>query len=374
MGLVTIKAQGISVSVDPAVGHLAALAIEADGRLLKPLHRAPWIDEPRELLPENLPEGVARLSGDFLCAPFSRSDIEQAPLHGWPANSAWDLLDSHATDNGWRAAFRLRRKVMGAMVDKILTLRDGDPFLYQEHVFTGGSGAISVAHHAMTVMAGGGRLAFSPKRLAATSDAPLEPDPARGRFLLAYPARSADPGHFPAAGGGTVDLGHYRMDRRHEDFVTLVEADHGGPGWTAVAREAEADLVLVLKNPAELPVTMLWISNGGRDYAPWNGRHRGVLGIEDGRAAVGHAASLGDNWLKREGVATAFDLGESRSIAFRQVIGAVPLSGGRPPRDVIAVNGRLRIVAADGPVREVPFDSDFLRIGEPLRDRPTASI
>ncbi|RWB23869.1 MAG: hypothetical protein EOQ42_36070, partial [Mesorhizobium sp.] len=212
-------------------------------------------------------------------------------------------------------------------VDKILTLRDAHPFLYQEHVFSGGSGAISVAHHPMTAMKDGGRLAFSPKRLAATPDDPLEPDPARGRFLLAYPARSADLTRFPAADGGTLDLTGYRMDQSREDFVTLVEADHGGPGWTALARKAEADLVVVLKNPAELPVTMLWISNGGRDYAPWSGRHRGVLGIEDGRTALGHAASLGDNWLKREGVATAFALGEGGDVSFRHVIGALPISG-----------------------------------------------
>lgn len=360
METVTIKAKGISVSVDLTVGHLADMTINAGGRHLRPLHRAPWIDEPDALLPENLPEGVVRLSGDFLCAPFSRADVEEAPLHGWPANSGWDKIESAALADGWRARFRLRRKVMGAEVEKILTLRDGHPFLYQEHVFSGGSGAISVAHHAMTVMQEGGRLAFSPKRLAATPDDPLEPDPARGRFLLAYPARSTDLTRFPDAAGGTTDLTEYRMDRRHEDFVTLIEADHGGPGWTAVAREAEGDLVLVLKNPAELPVTMLWISNGGRDYAPWSGRHRGVIGIEDGRTAIGHAASIGDNWLKREGVATAFDLGGS--VSFRQIIGAVPLSGGEPPSAVSPISGHLRLTMPDGATHEVPFDTDFLRI------------
>ena len=46
---------------------------------------------------------------------------------------------------------------------------------------------------------------------------------------------------------------------------------------------------------------MLWFSNGGRDYPPWNGRHVGVLGIEEGRsyAAYGHAASAADNPLTR---------------------------------------------------------------------------
>lgn len=363
MDTVTLNAKGISVSLDLAVGHIAAMDIEADGRVLKPLHRAPWVGSPRETLPENLPEGTVRLSGDFLCAPFSASDVEPAPLHGWPANSAWDAIENGALPGGWRGVFRLRRKVMGAAVDKIFTLRDGHPFLYQEHIFSGGSGAISVAHHPMTVMQGGGRLAFSPKRAAVTPTAPLEPDPARGRFMLAYPARATDLKQFPLAGRGATDLTDYRMEDRREDFITLVEADHGGPGWTAIARRAERDLVLVLKNPDELPVTMLWFSNGGRDYAPWSGRHLGVLGIEDGRTAIGHAASLDDNWLKHEGVATAFALAEGRSVSFRHVIGVVPSAEAEAPGSLEQATDRLRIVAPNGAVKEVPFDGDFLRIG-----------
>lgn len=150
------------------------------------------------------------------------------------------------------------------------------------------------------------------------------------------------------------------MERRHEDFITLVEADHGGPGWTAVARKTEADLVLVLKNPAELPVTMLWVSNGGRDHAPWNGRHRGVLGIEDGRTAIGHAASLGDNWLKKEGISTAFELGGR--VSFRQAIRAIPFAGGEPPDSIATEPGHLRLSMPDGEVRKIPFDADFLRV------------
>ncbi|RWE96929.1 MAG: hypothetical protein EOS68_16590, partial [Mesorhizobium sp.] len=80
--------------------------------------------------------------------------------------------------------------------------------------------------------------------------------------------------------------------------------------------------------------------------------------------ALGHAASLGDNWLKREGVATAFALGEGRSVSFRHVIGALPQeAGGAPPRDIATAQGRMRIAAADGTMQDVPFDGDFLRIG-----------
>ena len=55
MDTVTIKAKGISVSLDLTVGHIADMVVDGGGRQLKPLHRAPWIDEPRETLPKDLP-------------------------------------------------------------------------------------------------------------------------------------------------------------------------------------------------------------------------------------------------------------------------------------------------------------------------------
>lgn len=353
MDSLSFAAAGISVSVDLTVGHIAALEIEREGRRLAPLHRAPWVDEP-DTWPADIAAGLARLSGDFLCAPFSANDIDPAPGHGWPGNSRWEVVDSAPVEGGWRAHLRLARPVMGAVVEKLLTLRDGHPFLYQEHAFIGGEGRLPAAHHPMTRMAGRGSLSFSPKRLALTLDQPLEP----GRHALAYPARIQDLGAFPARDGGTVDLAAWPLGSRNEDFLTLIEAAHGGFGWTAVARDAEADLLLVLKDPADLPITMLWISNGGRDQAPWNGRHVGVLGVEDGRTAVGHAASLGDNPLARLGVPTAFDLVPDGRVSFRHVIGAVPWSG-RAPRS-LAADGATLVAAGEGAEAALPFDRAFL--------------
>ena len=358
MDELAIAARGVSLELDLAVGHIADFAVEAEGRTLRPLHRAPWIGEPD--LPEGLAAGLARLSGDYLCAPFSASDIEEAPGHGWPANSPWSVIDSAVIPGGWRARLRLDRPVLGATVEKLLTLRDGHPFLYQEHRFIGGFGDLTLAHQAMGVMADGGRLSFSPKRRAETPATPLEPDPARGRYLLAYPAQSENLSAFPTRDGGTTDLHVYRPQDRREDFVVLVEDEHPGPGWTALARHREQDLLLVLKDPAALPVTMLWFSNGGRDYAPWNGRHLGVLGIEDGRTAIGHRESVGDNFLRRSGVPTSFALRPDGSVAFRQVIGAFANPGGEPPVGVTPDGGALRLAFADGGAISAPFDVAFL--------------
>lgn len=356
--MLTFSAEGISVAVDLAVGHIADFSVKAGDRTLRPLHRAPWIGEPD--LPTDIAAGLARLSGDFLCAPFSRSDIEEAPGHGWPANSPWSVTGSGRTPDGWRAELRLDRTVMGAVVEKTLTLRDGHPFLYQEHRFLGGSGDLPASHHVMGIMADGGKLAFSPKRFGETPEQPLEPDPSRGRYMLAYPAHAADITRFPLAAGGVTDLSVYRPDDRREDFVVLVEAEHAGPGWTALARRKERDMLLVLKRTSDLPVTMLWFSNGGRDYTPWNGRHLGVLGIEDGRTAVGHAASVGDNFLKRAGVPTVFRLVPDGAVSFRHVIGALPNSDGETPVALETESDALRLQLEGGETKRVPFDTTFL--------------
>lgn len=357
----SFSAKGISVSVDLSVGAIADLIITYDGKTLRPLHRAPWIDEPRESFPPDISPGLSRLSGDFLCAPFSASDIEPAPAHGWTANAPWELVSSTAIDGGWQARMRLSRPVMGAVVEKVLTIRDGHPFLYQQHDLIGGTGEISVAHHPMTRMADGGRLSFSPKKFAETLDATMEPDPERGRYMFAYPGRTEDMTKLPAHGGGTMDLTVFRNEDLREDFVAMVEADGYGPGWTALARHAEKDLFLVLKNPHELPVTMLWFSNGGRFYAPWNGRHMGVLGIEDGRAAAGHALSVGDNSLRRQGVPTTFELAPERTVSFRHVLGAMALdNGGAPPSSIDTSGDRLTATFADGSELAAPFDASFL--------------
>lgn len=355
------SAKGISVCVDLSVGHIADLIIEDGPRRLRPLHRAPWLDEPATTLPQGTAAGLARLSGDFLCAPFSANDVEPAPGHGWPANSEWDVLESRSIDAGWQAALQLRRKVLGATIVKRLTLRDHHPFLYQEHEITGGEGQLPVAHHVMSRIVGDGQLSFSPKRAAVTPGTSLEPDPARGNYLLAYPARSQDLTQFPAREGSTSDLTRYRGQDRREDFVVLVEAGHDGPGWTTLARENERDLVLVLKNPRDLPVTMLWLSNGGRNYAPWNSRHLGVLGIEDGRTAVGHASSSGDNFVSREGVATSFALGAEAPIRFRHVIGATALQRVATPASALRTEpGFLCVERADEATLLLPFDDHFL--------------
>jgi hypothetical protein len=359
----TIEADGISVTLDLRAGHIRELVITRDGRRLTPFHTAPWVDDPSITSDETIPSSLRFLSGDFFCAPFSTSDVENAPPHGWTANSPWRHTETVKEPAGVTALYQLERPVMGARVEKRFTLRNNHPFLYETHVFSGGAGAVPVANHAMVRLPASGRIAFSAKHAIETPPAPLEADPATGRSRLAYPARTEDPTRFPMADGGFADITHYPFAERHEDFIMLVEKRENRLGWFVASRPGNGDAMISLKNPAEFPVTFLWFSNGGRDYAPWNGHHSGVLGIEEGRAnsILGHRASVEPNALSETGTPTALTLHPNGQVAIHNVIGALPLPpSGSPIAGVQHRAGALDLLCEDGARVSVPLDTAFL--------------
>ncbi|MEP9390243.1 hypothetical protein [Mesorhizobium sp. KR9-304] len=362
MAIVEIEAKGIEVRIELLYGMIGELVVERDGRAVSMLHKAPWIGEP---MPEDAAPHLGGLAGDFFCAPFGGASADDAPGHGWPANTTWTHLGTGRKDGETVARFRLDRKAMGADLVKELRLVDGHPFLYQRHIFTGGHAErMAVANHAMVSLPNGGRLSFSPKRWWETPQIPLEPDPARGRSALACPAKTTDPRHFPLAAGGEADITRYPFASRHEDFAIGVEAQGSRLGWTTVARGKEGDLFISLRNPAKLPMTMLWFSNGGRDYAPWSGRHLGCLGVEEGlnRAMLGDSLARIPHPLDAAGVQTGLTLDANGSVEVRHVIGSVPWGGDGEVASVSPSANGIEVRPASGEAVTIPCDLAFLQI------------
>ncbi|MEO1108945.1 MAG: hypothetical protein AAFX90_13585 [Pseudomonadota bacterium] len=344
-----LQSDSVSVVLDLRVGHLRDLELHHAGRILSPLFTAPWVDTPGA---SDLPV-EQYLSGDFFCAPFAASDIDPAPLHGWSANSAWTPTEEKDQS---KAEFTLDRHILGATLVKTLRCSPNAPLLYQRHSFIGGSGSLPIAHHVITQMQNGGRICHSPKQFAAT---PAEPTELELNHLTCS-AEITDLGSVPCR-TGTADLGLFPLADCHEDFVSLVEQPGSELGWTAVLRRAEDDIFFVLKDPAELPVTMHWYAHGANMRAPWNG-HRGILGIEDGRSGIhsGHRASIVPNELSRRGIATALDLDPSGSVSVAHVIGAVARPQGWDRVDDILITGdALVIVGPNGLPISLPFDKNF---------------
>ncbi|MEL6464255.1 MAG: hypothetical protein AAFQ58_04730 [Pseudomonadota bacterium] len=349
LSLTTLDASHGQVTVDPGVGNIRALHLHDGGRTLTPLHSAPWINE---AVPQDLSPVERNLSGDFFCAPFGTGDVEKTPAHGWTANSPWTAIKG-----GTGMTFKLRRKVMGAAITKHMTFAPEAPLLMQQHMIDGGTGGLTVAHHPMVHFATTATLSTSPKRVALTPDTPLEPD----RNALACGHQTSDLTALPGQNGQPVDLTRLPIANRHEDFVTLVE-NHSTLGWTAILRDSEDDIVFFLKDASVLPITMLWHSNGGRDYAPWNGRHRNVIGVEDGCAAgvTGHRAALSPNPVSKLGSPTVLPLKPGHRHRIAHVTGAIVRpKGWQRVADIMVAGGMLTLTGDTGTTRTLPFPTDF---------------
>jgi hypothetical protein len=361
--MIEFGVDAVQVVFNPAGGHLHDVVMRWNGREIRPLHRAPWIDS-GEALPDDIPLGLRNLAGDFFCAPFADSDIDGAPGHGWTANGHWDFDGIDQDSGGVTARFTLQEKVFGATVRKAVTLRQGQPIVYQRHVFEGGAGALPMAHHAMVRAPGGAALSFSPKAFGTTPPTPVEPDAARGRSVLAYPQRFAGLDALRLADGRTVDASRYPFADSHEDIVLLAEAPGSPLGWSAALAAREGFLFFGLKDPRRLPFTMLWMSNGGRDYPPFSGRHRHVLGIEEGcmYLHLGHRASMQPNPLTAEGYSTAIALDPAGRVEIAYAFGAVPAEPGWDRVEAISHGpAGLDLRISGGPAVALPFEAE--RIG-----------
>jgi hypothetical protein len=348
--MIEVQAAGVRFGFDPEGGLLCDLRVENEGREVAPFHRAPWVGS-GEALPADIAPHLAKLQGDFFCAPFAGREAG-SHLHGWTANGHWEVVLASA--GLLRAA--LAQPVLGATVVKELRVEDDQPFVYQRHVFVGGDGRIPVANHANLTLPNGALIRTSAKSHWETPKTSQESDPARGRSGLRYPARTADFSAFPGL-DGTVDLSRYPWNPRHEDFCIGVEAEGHSLGWTAVTRPVEGDLYLSLRDARTLPMTMLWHSNGGRDSAPWSGRHVACLGVEEGAASHMLGVSTEAD-LAGPGMLTLVPDGLAE---VRHVVGAIAWPSGEPVAEVREQGDAIEIRGEGGAARRVPFRTGFLK-------------
>lgn len=338
-------------------GNVTNFQVNWEGRTIRPLHAAPWIHETSEL-PDSLDLVERQLEGDFFCAPFGNTGGR--PIHGWTANGRWDR-DASGGNEAATHSYQLEKAVSGASVKKHFTVITGHPFLYQCHEFTGGSGHLSVAHHAMVHVPGGARLSFSEKQFGVTPLEALETDPERGHSMLAYPQRFDNLGCVKDASGNIVDMRTYPFAQNHEDIVVLAEKQGASLGWSAALAPLDGFVFIAIKDAKRLPETLLWMSNGGRNYAPWSGRHEAVLGIEEAATGCHHTGQFGSaTEPSPHGLPCGLNLSPGGTIEIRYVFGAIPVPPGWSRiADIRVAKSQLTLQDTGGESLNLPFDGHF---------------
>ncbi len=311
-----LRTNTVRLAITETGGHMAPVEFRLGRRWVAPLSIAPWWKEDT-----GQPPILQVLRGDFFCLPFGANAGTKHGIHGRTANSRWTLTEHGAH------SLRLRQNQRPGVVEKFIELRPGESAIYQRHVLTGMSGRMCPGHHAMLHFKSEGLISTSPIIHGQVNPEPGE-QPAQGGYSSLNQGAIFDSlGFVSRADGGTADLSRYPAREGYEDLA-LVAADPALPfAWTAVVYPAARHVWIAFKNPRLLRSTVLWHSNGGRHYPPWNGRHRHVLGLEEVTAyfAEGITASAKANSLNRRGIPTALTLSARRPTIIPYIMAMAPV-------------------------------------------------
>ncbi|MEI8314258.1 MAG: hypothetical protein WCG79_02290 [Verrucomicrobiota bacterium] len=364
----TLANRQVSAAVTQTGGHLAPVSFRVAGKTIEPFAIAPWWNE--KLPADTLPL-IRVLRGDFFCLPFGGNATpyrkEKHPGHGETANARWQFESLAHNGNDTTLHLSLRTRVRAGRVDKRITLRAGQTAVYQEHIISGMTGPMNPGHHATLQFPdrpGAGRVSTSACVHRQVYVEPVGVPEQQAYSLLKPGAVFRDLRSVPTNTGAVADLSRYPARRGFEDIAILVADPKLKVAWSAVAFPEEGYVWFTLRDPHMLPATLLWMSNGGRYSAPWNGRHMNVMGVEDvtGFFHTGLAGSAISNALSKRGITTCHKLRPDKPFAVRYImaVAAIPRRFERV-KDIIVAPGNVTLVGEGGVKVSTPLDSAFLK-------------
>ncbi|MEI6279263.1 MAG: hypothetical protein WCO94_08825 [Verrucomicrobiota bacterium] len=358
-----IKTRSVEAGVTTSGGHLWPAEFLVGDRWVSPLSAAPWAGEPPD---RSTPEIIRVLRGDFFCMPFGGNETEHGgekhPVHGETANRKWK---TEADADPLAMHFSLKPRVRRGRVDKFVSLVEGHPAIYQRHVVSGMSGRMPLGYHAMLHLPEQGSARISTSRFVRGQVFPgAFENPAQGGYSCLKPgAEFSTLKKVPKSDGGHADLSVYPSREGFEDLVMLVADDTLPFAWTAAVVEEEGWVWFSLKDPRVLRSTIFWMSNGGRHYSPWNGRHRRVIGIEDVTSFfhLGLAESVRPNALSRAGIPTSMSLDPGRPLTVNSIMAVAPIPKRFDEvREIRARGNGVELVSRSGKAIRVPIAIPFL--------------
>ena len=351
-------------------GQLAPVTFDRKGRKLQPYSVAPWAEERTD---PAMPALLKALRGDFFCLPFGGNATpfgkERHPVHGETANARWQFRSQETIAGRTCLHLSLNTKARRGRVDKRIWLLDGQNTVYSQHVVSGMSGPMNLGHHAMLKfpdVPGSGLISTSRFVYAQVFPGAFELPEQRGYSLLKPGAEFKSLAKVPTVTGETADLTRYPARRGFEDLVMLVSDADLPFAWTTVTFPKERYVWFALKDPCVLRQTVLWISNGGRHYPPWNSRHVNVMGLEEVTSCfhTGLAESARKNPISQKGFPTCLKLDSKQPLVVNYIMGVarIPARFDRVASIQVAPGNRAIVLkSASGRQAVAAVNPDFLR-------------
>lgn len=288
-----------------------------DRRIVQPFAVAPWADDssPRHA---ELPGLMKRLRGEWPCVPFGAPNTPEGIPEGWRPDEA-NPVDSEYHGYCSNYEWRVEDECEGAIAISISYPQD-HPVRRLARRIEGlpGEATIKIS---LTIEAR--RAVALPIALHPVFRLPENPERARldlGKYdvgrVFPLPVEPGKSRLVPDAEFETIRQvpardGFARLDRFPLGFDTeeIVQVC-GVSGHATLTNEDEDYRAHLRFCPKFFPSVLLWISNRGRAFYPWNGRFV-ALGIEPVRAAFDLGPAVGSyagNPIAKSGYPTALTL------------------------------------------------------------------
>ncbi len=333
------------------------------GKKVNPYFVAPWW---KEGWTEELPPLLNVCRGNFFACPMG-GDLEaysgeKIPLHGECANGDWQLDFKSEGMLGLiyeKGSLQIRKEV-------ILSARECA--VYEKNVVSGMEGSFPVAYHPMLQLPqkkGAAHLKLGNVLEGYTTPKPHEQAEKGGYFLCVNHQTIHDITRVKTIYGDFEDFSRQPIRTGYEEILFFVNDAGKRFGYAAVTYAEDGYVYYQLKNPRIFSGIMLWVSNGGRHYAPWNGRCRNVLALEDTTSYFhyGVAESARRNFINEQGVKTAVEMEKNREYVFPIIYGAAKTPDGFTGVEAIEETpGGIMIIGTKGEKILQHLDMGYLGI------------
>ncbi|MEX1117377.1 MAG: hypothetical protein WEB60_01155 [Terrimicrobiaceae bacterium] len=355
----------VSAALTRDGGQLGPVEFVLGKKTVRPFHAAPWAGSKEA---KGLPPILRALRGDFFCMPFGGNGTawknEKHPVHGETANNRWEFQTADIKGHWTGLQSMLKTSVRPATVTKLIALHAGHTAVYSRHVVSGGSGPMNFGHHAMLAFdSEPGNISTSRFVRGQVFPGEFEKAAEGGYSSLKPGATFTTLAKVPAADGSLADLSSYPARDGFEDLVMISSKPGTTFGWTAVTFPKGRYVWFSLKDPRVLASTVLWHSNGGRHYPPWNGRHRRVLGLEDVTSYFhyGLAESAAPNDVSRAGIPTHMMLSPKQPLVVNTILGvaAIPVGFDRV-KSITPGDDGILLESENGKSARAKVDTSFL--------------
>jgi hypothetical protein len=285
------------------------------GRQVSPMHIAPWADEPDA---EALPGILRKLRGEWPCVPFGYAvPVEDAAAdwvpylgnpeageeaHGHSSNHPWAW--DNAADGSLALFLDYPEDHAVRRVERLITPDPHVPAVdvaLRIHIRRDCRLPIGL-HPVFRLPTSPGRATLEPSAFDYGQTYPGTVEP--GASLFAIDRRIDDLAAVPLRKGGSFDASHLPFVEDIEELLQL----NGIDGSCALSNPDEGYRVRLSWQKEHFPSLLLWISNRGRDFEPWNGRNISI-GIEPicSPFGLGPATARADNPIARSGTPTVCD-------------------------------------------------------------------